>query len=496
MIRPGQARDILSSRTSIVVGETLATSLLGFLTFALIVRATDLDTVGLWVLINSLLGFSRAADVWSRGVSSFVAQARAEESDAAAVGYVTTAALSAAVGYLLTALIAGGVFSLILPWLVQPHEEAIVRQMLPLMLITFWLMSMATVYQLGFLGFSRPLYKAVQTIGGNLIFLAGTAWLAPAMGITGLLLAQIFQGAAMLVFAVVALHFRLAPVPGLRLWDRAKFGQLAIFGGKATAIGALQLATEPILRLLANHFGGASSVALVDLASRIVQVVRGIVSAIGQNLIPSFARITRADPAEQTGYFLHTRHLIVLLAVPLMGGAIVASAGLGILVLGRYSPQLTTLTLIIGLGWLTSLLSSPAYFLLFGWRLIRPLMATHIAMVAGMVILGGFAGWIAGLMGAMVGGMAGVAIASLTLTRTANRHLSQTAPALRWTWPDLIPFTPILLAALVPFVIMPMARSPTSAALLATLSLAGVVMFTLVNFPFSHALKLVRNIDN
>src|SRR3546814_8197103 len=72
-------RASIRSRTGIVLSETFINALLAFVTYAVIVRITDLATVGLWALVSSLMAFARSVDVWSRGVSAFVAQARRSE---------------------------------------------------------------------------------------------------------------------------------------------------------------------------------------------------------------------------------------------------------------------------------------------------------------------------------------------------------------------------------------------------------------------------------
>src|SRR3546814_15041326 len=68
-------RASIRSRTGIVLSETFINALLAFVTYAVIVRITDLATVGLWALVSSLMAFARSVDVWSRGVSALVAQA-------------------------------------------------------------------------------------------------------------------------------------------------------------------------------------------------------------------------------------------------------------------------------------------------------------------------------------------------------------------------------------------------------------------------------------
>src|SRR3546814_10581893 len=69
----------------------------------------------------------------------------------------------------------------------------------------------------------------------------------------------------------------------------------------------MKLRTEPILRLIANHFGGLESVGIVDFASRLCQIPRTFVGAIGQTMVPAFARATHASAIEQRRLFDHGR---------------------------------------------------------------------------------------------------------------------------------------------------------------------------------------------
>src|SRR3546814_6403945 len=84
----------------------------------------------------------------------------------------------------------------------------------------------------------------------------------------------------------------------------------------------MQLLTEPILRRIANHFGGLESVGIVDFASRLCQIPRTFVGAIGQTMVPAFARATHASAIEQRRLFDHGRAMVVPLSVSMMAATI------------------------------------------------------------------------------------------------------------------------------------------------------------------------------
>ncbi|MEH6792128.1 hypothetical protein [Parasphingorhabdus sp.] len=433
----------LFSRTSIVVLEMIIISFLAFLNFAVVVRITSLETVGLWLLLSSILGISRAADIWSRGLSSYVAEARIKENDREAVSYVTTAAITGAAGYFIVVCVALPSLYFVTPMLVDEQYHTTVRFILPLMAIAFWLTSMSAVYQLGFLGFMAPGYKAVQTILGSLTFLILTIVLTPEYGIVGLIVAQIIQALFMLVFAIFIFHNSLAPTNNLQFWDSKKFKQLALFGASATGIGVLQMVTEPILRLLANYFGGLAFVSIIDFASRLIQVARNIVGSIGQNLIPSFASQTNFRQNEQARYFRVSMDVIFCLSVACLTIAVGISPLVGILVLDLYNGSAQQFTSIFAIGWLTNLLVSPAYFLLFGRRQVGILLKFQLIMLLGMIGFGTLGGFFGGLTLSLLGAMTGVIISSVYLIATVTKMLFSIDNIVSW-------FTPRYMLMIVP----------------------------------------------
>lgn len=421
-------RASIRSRTGIVFSETFINALLAFVTYAVIVRITDLGTVGLWALVTSLMAFARSVDVWSRGVSAFVAQARIRGGDGTAATYVSTAALAGAAGYAVVTLLVAPMLWGGLALIVDHEAERLLTGILPLMLISFWLNSVGGVYQLGFLGFERPALKAVQTIGGSVIFLVGTLLLAPTYGLAGMIVAQIMQGVAMLVFALTVFHLRMMRHIAFRLFDRHMFVQLAGFGSKAIGLGAMQLLTEPILRLIANHFGGLESVGIVDFASRLCQMPRTLVGAIGQTMVPAFARATHASPIEQRRLFDHGRAMVVPLSVSMMAAVIGGAYLAGWIFIEQTGIDAALITAILAIGWLANLVTSTEYFMLFGRRQLRTLTMSHIAMVGGMLLLGFLGGFAGDFLWAVAGSMAGVVASSAILLFHTDKPWTEVDP--------------------------------------------------------------------
>jgi O-antigen/teichoic acid export membrane protein len=404
---------LIRSPSGIVVIETILLACLTFGTFSVLVRVTDMETVGLWVLVNSLLGFSRAADFWSRGLSSFAAEALGKGEPGEAAAFVSTAVLTGAAGYGVLATLGATVIWLFAEPLAGQVHAPLVREIVPLMGLTFWLLSVSGIYQGGFLAFGRPGLKATQTAGGAFVFLGVALLLAPRYGLWGILTAQALQGAAMLAYSAAAFHGFLAG--GKPTWRRDKFQQLVSFGSKAIAVGTLQLAIEPVIRLLANQFGGLGTVASVELASRFIGIVRSLITSIGQILVPQFARLGAQGKDELPALYKDMNRLF--LVASLSGFSLLATAAPAVeeLVLGRTGTGFVPYLWILSVGWFANTVTSPAFFHLLAQRRLRPLFWTHAIMTGGAAVLGMTGGVLAGASGALTGATLAIAASSLYL---------------------------------------------------------------------------------
>lgn len=409
------------SPSAIVVGETILVALLQFAIFAAVIRITSEEIVGVWILVNSLLGFSRAADFWSRGLSSFVAQARGDGYTARASSYAATAVASAAAGYLALAALGYAVLYLFAERLVGADQAETVRGILPIMVVTFWLMSVGGTLSLAFLGFERPGIKAGLTVCGTALFLILVLVLAPAYGLRGLLVAQAAQAVAVLSCGLLIWHRTVLRPFGGRV-RRDLLRDLVSFGSKALSLGLLQSVIEPATRLIVNAFGGVSAVALVELAARLIGVVRNLILSPGQILVPAFARLGAAED-DALGLHRSAQERFLILGIALFAGLVAAGPLVSTVILGRMDTTFLVMLWILSAGWVTNVLVAPCYFLLMAKRTIRPLFQTHAVMALGVLGLG----WLGGVAGGLSGATGGISVAlvlsSVQLRIAARRTL-------------------------------------------------------------------------
>ncbi len=389
--------------------------------FSVLVRLTDIKTIGLWVLLNSLLGFSRIADFWSAGLVSFVAEEIGRDEKQSAARLVSTAMVTAAVGFFLVILAAGSLLYLLAEHIPGDIDAAQVRRMVPLMCITFWFTSVAITYHVGFLAFDQPLLKLIQNVGGSAIFFTISVMLTPSYGIWGILIAQSIQGVLMLGFGMIVFNLCITKGNSTFAWNRRDFQKLSHYGSRATLIGILQLASDPLIRLLMSRFGGLGAVTLMEVATRMIVAIRGLVLAAGQLMVPAFAKASSDDIQVTEKLYNVSRRIFILITVPVLSCLLALGPAMERIMLGKEDSLFLPMLWMLSIGWGLNIISAPAFFLLTARRQLRPLFWNRLLMLMAVSVFGFTGGYLFGVLGVTLGVTIGLAIAASVMIIAARK---------------------------------------------------------------------------
>jgi O-antigen/teichoic acid export membrane protein len=241
----------------------------------------------------------------------------------------------------------------------------------------------------------------------------------PRYRLWGILIAQCAQGFLMLGFGVISFHGFVTRSNPLA-WNRDDFKRLTRYGSKASVVGFLQLATEPLIRLLASHFGGLASVTLIELATRMIVAVRGLVMSVGQLLVPAFARASVKDQVETAKLYTSARQVFVLVTVPVLSCLMCVAPLLERIMLVKPTLEFLPMVWMLSLGWGVNIITAPAFFLLTGRRRLRPLFWNRLLMLITVLIFGAVGGQFLGILGVTFGVAVGLISASLIVFRAAR----------------------------------------------------------------------------
>jgi len=406
--------------------------LVSMVTLAVLLRRFGLETVGLWTLVTALVNYGRIGDVWSKGLLSFIGEERGRNALSEAASYASTTIATGAAGYLLVMFIGGAAVYSVAPYIVPTEHVELVRQNLPLMVAAYWLIACSDNFSLAFVGFGFIWMRTLQKIGGSLLFLLGALTLDPSKGLTGILTVQLFQGLAMLSFGIFAFYGFVVRNIHHPIWSPTKFKELFNFGSKLFFVGVVQLAVEPMIKLLVSQFGGLAMVAVLEIVMRLIQGFRGFIMSVGQVMVTSFARhrsiFRMVDNAPLRDAFVKATHLylgssLVAFSLLFAAGPLISMLFLDTETQSAVGASFQTLLWVFGTGWFINTVASSGYFLLMSLRKPRKLFFS-VAIRAGLITLLGFPlGTLFGLNGVTVAVLLAFAVSSVYLFVAACKSI-------------------------------------------------------------------------
>ena len=161
------------SPAGIAMFEHGVVTVLMMLNYIILLRYFGLDVIGLWLILSAVINYSYVGDIWSKGLLSFMGEARGSGKAEDAATFASTAIVTGAIGFLILMSITGVVIYFCTDFFMTSDQLQTVKNNIFLMVAAFWLIASSNGYHQAFIGFGLPWLSAVQRIGGTLIFLIG-----------------------------------------------------------------------------------------------------------------------------------------------------------------------------------------------------------------------------------------------------------------------------------------------------------------------------------
>jgi O-antigen/teichoic acid export membrane protein len=321
--------------------------------YKLLLRFEGTDALGIWSLVGAYAVAIRLLDVsGSSTIGRFVAVAEQGSAPFGTARYIDTG--------LIVLVLLYGVLALTiwapLAWLIDiqlPAEKAhIAGNLLPLTLIGLVANVTAASSADALDGIGRADIRGGLMIVGYLLMLMCAAVLIPAMGLTGLALAQIIQFFVVLASSRMLLVRHVAglrPIPHTP--DIRIVKELASYGMRIQLAGFANFLTDPLAKVLLANFGGLSSVASYELASKIVIQARTLLVSGAMPLIPLFAKMERLEDPNVIRIIGRGNRWLF----PLVGAMIMASnlsaPFISLIMLGKMDRDLVIMTALLSAGY-------------------------------------------------------------------------------------------------------------------------------------------------
>lgn len=385
--------------------QVLVSSLTLFLVYRHVVSRLGLASLGTWSLVMAFVAFGRVAEFGvSQAVSRFVAEARTRARPGEAVGAVY-------VGLLLAAGLVMLVAATVLPlrdWIAArlvPQDAAAAAVLLVWAVGIFALSNLAAAYQAAVDGLQRADLRAMIAMVANLVQL-GAAWLlVDRQGLAGLAAAQVLMHGVILAGTATVVHGRLGFRPTMA-W--AEVTRVLRFGLPLQVSAVCVTLLEPTTKMLLGAFATLADVGVYELASRLVQQLRGALIGGLPALTPAVAAMREdraaADRVESTALAVVARLLGAGVPALIAGLPLVS-----LLWLGEIRWQFVLWSALLAVGWGLNSLAGPRYYRLLGDGRVRPTVVAHVVMGLLNALAGLGLGWLAGGSGVVTASAAALA---------------------------------------------------------------------------------------
>lgn len=377
--------------------DVLLNGLTMLLLYRIMVANLGVDAVGAWAVLTSATAVAALTDIGvGRAVIKFVAQ-RPEEGRA----YLETGMVASALACLIIVLLAYWPIRLLLTATLPPEWLDAILALLPFSLAAFWLANVGGVPLSGLVALHRTDRRTIVTIAGNLAYLLCAVVLVPRLGLAGMAWGLLVRDGVKLAAGMSVLNgggpnlLRLMP-----RWSGPHFREMLGYGLRFQLTSVANFLFEPTSRLLLARFGSLEAVGFYELASRLVQIVRSVIVAANQTLIPAFAAL-RSD-AERIALYRFACERTILVTAASMLFLIPLAKPVAELWLGQRAPLFVEYTAILTVAWSINLIAAPSYFLALGLGSFRGVLACHATQAAGTVMFGVALGIAFGATGVVV----------------------------------------------------------------------------------------------
>ena len=201
----------------------------------------------------------------------------------------------------------------------------------------------------------------------------------------------------------------------------------------------LTLGLEPVTRAALTRLAGIETVALYEIAYRVVFQLRSVIVAGLQPMVPHLARMGAHSAGHFSSIVVRAAAYGMMVATPLMGLALMCLPTLSIMILGRPEPMVSLFAGLLAMAWLVNIASAPGYFANLVQGNVYANWASQAVMCITNAVLAPWVGRYWGGIGIVAASAAAILLGSLVSLASrpgeAKRFTSQLAA---WDWLALL----------------------------------------------------------
>lgn len=374
------------------IAQLLASGLAMFLFYRLLLSHLGATKLGLWALMSATFAAGRMVD-FGVGASAtrFVALSESQGNVAETRRVIDTSVLATAlfvsIGMVIAFFVFGGVLINKIPDGLVSEASAV----LPVMIASFWLHALASVYQGAIDGAHRAFEKNCILLAGSVVLVGMASFLVQRFGVMGAAWAQFSQAAFVYVAAMLLSARRFGVLPFLPTKaSLATFRRLAGYAGGYQVANLAIMICDPLAKYLVSQHAGLAATAYYDMATQLVVRIRAILLAGYSQLVPMIASAGSGE-SRKAAYRMSYR-LVWLVVVPAWLVFATVVPMVSALWLGRVNEGFIVFVYIGVAASVLNALEVPAHYYNIGAGRIRANVIAHLFMAAAIITVGDPAG--------------------------------------------------------------------------------------------------------
>lgn len=408
----------------LAVSEVVLNGIILLVLYRYLLDRLGAEQVGLWSIVLAMATVSRISEFgFAGGATKFVASARALEDEKRVAGVIQTALLS--VAFLLGVVLL--LFYPLVKWTVlyvtpeHAHGQAVT--LIPYALAAVWMGGIAAVCRSSLDGVHRADLRSLLSMSSSALYMGLVFLLVPGYGLVGVGLAQLAQAIALALAAWVVLRMQAPGLPWAPVaWRWQLFLEMFRYSFKFQLITMLSMLFEPLTKALISKFGGLSTTAYYEMASRMVLQFRALVIAVNQVCVPRIAAQKEVESDRLSGTYQSMFAWTLFVSLPMYAWLACSVSLIGILWIGQRVELFNTFAYLLIVAYSVNTQAAPAYFMNIGEGHLQWNVWSHAIQALLTAVMGWLLGSSFGALGVVVGASGALIVASLVIIISYHRR--------------------------------------------------------------------------
>ena len=407
-----------------VAGQTITLGVVWIILYRYLIDTIGVEKLGVWSIILAATSASRIGEMgFTASVTKFIATHRSEGNEQATTEVLQTAAISMGTGLGVILVIIYPVMQWALPFLLPQAGLIDGLEILPYAFVSFWFATVGGIWMSCLDGCLRSDIRAGLMIFCNIVLLIASLLLVKKFGLVGLAFAQITQGITLFILGWIVVKKIMPSLPLLPTqWSGARFRSILSYGVNFQINTVVMMLFDPITKVLFGRYGDLATVGYFEIAQRMVMMVRSLVVASNQVIVPVFAGLGEKSHDKINKLYTRNTQYLLFLTTPIFAVLAAMMPSISELWLGSYQHKFVVLGISLTAAWYINSINVPAYFAFLGQGRLRWVTVGFLAMGVTNVVLGVPLGSILGWQGVAVANIIALVLGSTIITYMYNRE--------------------------------------------------------------------------